>query len=258
MPSNGLMGGMMLNLTNGMMQAKPERSPCVWVTGLPDEYVNADILCNIFGNYGNVRRISFTKKKADGALIEMDTPRRAENCCRYLNNVRMGGNQVMVKPSKIERVIVTPNDDKGSKDFKGARVGRFNKDKEGKFAGQDSKFTRIVMKRLSEPTTIILVSNIPEGKAVNDVKKYITEAGHTIKEFEEGKPREPKDEKEAAAEKAAPRKFKMAFVQVASPEEAVSAVGKLHNTKPAKWGEIEGYRGLKFSFTSKRDMKPIA
>merc|ERR1719273_2453911 len=49
-----------------------EAGRCIWVAGLPEEYQDSQKLLNIFGCFGNVRRIVFTDKKPDGALIEMD------------------------------------------------------------------------------------------------------------------------------------------------------------------------------------------
>merc|ERR1719337_442411 len=51
-----------------------EYGRCVWVAGLPEEYQDCQKLLNIFGCFGNVRRIVFTDEKPDRALIEMDKP----------------------------------------------------------------------------------------------------------------------------------------------------------------------------------------
>ena len=70
MDLNGMLATQLLGMNN------VKRPNCVWVTGIPKECTDADFLCNIFGNYGNVRRIKFSKKKADGALIECQDPRQ--------------------------------------------------------------------------------------------------------------------------------------------------------------------------------------
>merc|ERR1719458_1758044 len=49
-----------------------ERGKCVWVTGIPESYRDADKLLNILGNCGNVQKIVFSEKKPEGALIQMD------------------------------------------------------------------------------------------------------------------------------------------------------------------------------------------
>jgi predicted transcriptional regulator len=251
---NGLLGA---GLIQSPAYGGVPRTRCIWVTGLPEEFVDADILCNIFGNYGNVMRINFSSKKPDGALIEMDEPGRAENCVRYLNNVRINGKRIMVGYSKIEKIEHVGKDGK-SKDFSNARVNRFNKDRNTK---QDSKFTRILMKRLSEPTPIVLVSNMPEGKA-GELKKYLVDSGFTVKDIEEGKSRKARDTEEgkkqpkAEEETATARKTDMAFVEFASTEEAVKAVAKLHRTKPSSMGDWSLYtRGINLSFSNKRDLR---
>ena len=48
------------------------------------------------------------------------------------------------------------------------------------------------------------------------------------------------------------------IIELESPEEAVNAVGKLHNTMPANIGEKKGSRGLSFSFSNKTDLKEKA
>merc|ERR1712038_1065734 len=51
---------------------KPPRGKCIWVTGLPESYQDSDKLANVFGN---VRKIVYSEKKPDGALIELDDSR---------------------------------------------------------------------------------------------------------------------------------------------------------------------------------------
>jgi len=218
-----------------------DRTPCIWVTGLPEEYQNADILCNIFGNFGNVRKIKFTEKKPDGALIEMDDPRSAWKCCACMNKQKLNGQPITVNPTKIERAFVGKDDEK-SKDIRQAKENwRFRK---------DSKFMKIVMKRLRKLSPMILVSNLPDGK-LDDLNKYIIEAGYTVKSIEEGSRRT--GDKPSTG-------YTMARVELASIEEAISAVGKLHNTWPNNFGakksdQFGNARGLVFSFTSPKQEK---
>merc|ERR1719350_2664031 len=68
-----------------------EDSPCIWVAGLPEEYQDSQKLLNIFGNFGNVRRIVYTEKKPDGALIQMDNARSAIKACIVTRNQTIGG-----------------------------------------------------------------------------------------------------------------------------------------------------------------------
>lgn len=245
------LSGMLAAQLMGMNAPKPKT--CLWVTGISKDCRDPDFLCNIFGNYGNVRRIKFSKKKPDGALIEMQDPRHVLKAYRFLNNLKLGGEYISVAPSKIEKVFVT-SDDVNSKDYSRAIKEHWRYRK-------DSKFTKIVMKRLSHPTPHLLVSNIPEGK-ISQLKNYIMESGYTVKEIEEGKPRKEKEIEEGKIRKqedSKPRSNTFAVVELASTEEAVSAVGKLHNTMPSNIGEKKTDQfgktnGLVFSFTSKKEL----
>merc|ERR1719163_2705303 len=78
--ANSAVGGN-ANITNllaaltGSSTGQEERGRCIWVTGLPESYQDANKLINVFGNFGNVRKVVFTDKKPDGALIELDDAR---------------------------------------------------------------------------------------------------------------------------------------------------------------------------------------
>ena len=97
------------------------------VTGIPEEFRDADFLCNVFGNYGNVQRIKFTEKKADGALIELDDVRHASKAVRCLNGLTHGEEKISVKPTKIDRTEGN-FDGEISKDFSKDRIARYRKD----------------------------------------------------------------------------------------------------------------------------------
>ena len=217
-----------------------ERGRSVWVTGIPEEFRDADFLCNVFGNYGNVQRIKFSQKRPDGALIEMDDVRHASKAARCLHNLNLGEEKILVKPTTIDRAKGVIKDEK-SKDYSKARIGRYKK---------DTKFTKICMKRASKPTSIISVSRLPKGK-LTELKKYITKSGCTIKEVKEMKLREGGDK--PSSDFGTP-----VMIELGSAEEAVRAVGKLHNTMPSNMGEKKGTRGLAFSFTNRTDLEEKA
>merc|ERR1719266_2895009 len=88
-----------------------ERTRCIWITGLPEEYQDADKLTNIFGNFGNVQRVKFTDKKPDGALIELDDPRGAVKAVVNMNNKKIDGSAIKVSFSKLERAGFIKEDD---------------------------------------------------------------------------------------------------------------------------------------------------
>jgi hypothetical protein len=212
-----------------------EAGRCVWVAGLPEEYQDSQKLLNIFGCFGNVRRIVFTDKKPDGALIEMDDARAAMKARFVSRNQTIGG-----KPFKVIQLDPTK--------FKGASIGKddtksmdVTKAKENWRYAKDSKFRKICMARLRQLSPKIIVSNIPDGKE-DVVKKHIIEAGYTVKDMQ------------GSNKTDAPKTgFTMQIIELASTEEAIGAVANLHNSWPKKMGtknkdKFERERGLIFSF----------
>jgi len=212
-----------------------EAGHCVWVTGLPEEYQDAQKLLNIFGNFGNVRRIVFSEKKPDGALIQMDNASSAMKARFVTRNQTIGGkpfNVIQLDPAKIKKASIGKEDKKSMDVTKAKENWRFAK---------DSKFLKICMARLRQLSPKIIVSNIPEGKE-DLVKKHIIEAGYTVKSME--------GSKRAEAPKSG---FTMQVIELASTEEAIGAVANLHNTWPKKMGtknkdNFQRERGLNFSF----------
>jgi len=222
-----------------------DKGRCVWVTGLPEDYQNADKLLNIFGNFGNVRRIKFTEKKPDGALLEMDDPRAAWKCFQCMNKQKLSGQEIKVTWVKEQGNFgrIKEGDTK-SKDVR--------KVKENWRYRKEGKFRAIVMSRLRKMSPLITVSNLPEGKS-DQLKKYIIEAGYTVKSLEGSQRPEEKDKASTG--------YTMALVELASIEEAIAAVATLHNTWPKKFGTKKNdshgnARGLVFSFAGTKPEKP--
>jgi len=199
-----------------------ERTRCIWITGLPEEYQDADKLTNIFGNFGNVQRVKFTDKKPDGALIELDDPRGAVKAVVNMNNKKIDGSTIKVSFSKLERAGFIKEDDPKSKlVYKAKENWRFaSKDK-------DTKFRKICMSRLRNLSNKVIVSNLPEGK-MDQLKKYIIESGFTVKSIE-GSQRPDEEGKPSTG-------YTMAIVELADIEETIAAVAILHNTWPIKLG----------------------
>jgi len=199
-----------------------ERTRCIWITGLPEEYQDADKLTNIFGNFGNVQRVKFTDKKPDGALIELDDPRGAVKAVVNMNNQKIDGSTIKVSFSKLERAGFIKEDDPKSKlVYKAKENWRFAaKDK-------DTKFRKICMSRLRNLSNKVIVSNLPDGK-MDQLKKYIIESGFTVKSIE-GSKRPDEEGKPSTG-------YTMAIVELADVEEAIAAVATLHNTWPIKLG----------------------
>jgi len=212
-----------------------EAGRCVWVAGLPEEFQDSQKLLNIFGCFGNVRRIVFTDKKPDGALIEMDDARAAMKARFVTRNQTIGGNQfkvIQLDPSKFKGAFIGKGDNKSMDVTKAKENWRYAK---------DSKFRKICLARLRQLSPKIIVSNIPEGKE-DMVKKHIIESGYTVKDMQ--------GSNKADAPKTG---FTMQLIELASTEEAIGAVANLHNSWPKKMGvknkdKFERERGLIFSF----------
>merc|ERR1719189_1528191 len=157
-------------------EVQEERGRCVWVTGIPENYQDADKLLNIFGNFGNVRKIVFSEKKSDGALIELDDSRGAIKAVVNMNGQKLDGQAIKVSFTKIDSAGLKKDDTK-SKDVTQAKQNwRFSGNK-------DSKFRKICLSRLRKLTASVIVSNIPDGK-MEMVKKHIIESGYTVKSIE--------------------------------------------------------------------------
>merc|ERR1712020_181035 len=124
----------------GSSAGQEERGRCIWVTGLPESYQDATKLINIFGNFGNVRKVVFTDKKVDGALIELDDVRGSVKAVANMRGQKLDGQPIKVTFTKIDQAGMK-NDSK-SKDFREAKENwRFSGNK-------DSKFRRICLARL--------------------------------------------------------------------------------------------------------------
>jgi len=245
MNKNSNLANLLTILAGGEVQA--ERGRCVWVTGLPEEYQDADKLINIFGNFGNVRKVVFSVKKPDGALIELDDSRGCIKAVVNMNGKKLDGQAIKVSFTKIDQAGM--KDDAKSKDVRKAKENwRFTGNKE-------AKFRRICMSRLRGGlSSSVIVSNVPEGKS-DLVKKHIIESGYTVKSIEGSKRPEDKDKPSTG--------YSMALVELASVEEAIAAVANLHNSWPKKFGTMKNdrfgnARGLVFSLAGVKKEKPKA
>merc|ERR1711983_690175 len=220
-----------------------ERGRSIWVTGLPESYQDATKLINIFGNFGNVRKVVFSDKKPDGALIELDDARGSVKAVVNMQGQKLDGQPIKVSFTKIDQAGMK-NDDK-SKDVRQAKENwRFNGNKDG-------KFRKICMARLRKLSNSVIVSNLPEGKS-DMLKKFIIESGYTVKSMEASQ--RPIDESKPKSE------YTMVLVELASVEEAIDAVANLHNSWLKKFGTMkkdiyDNARGLVFSLTGVNKIK---
>merc|ERR1719192_1032416 len=241
--NNPNLANLLKSLTGGEVQ---ERGRCIWVTGLPESYQDSDKLANVFGNFGNVRKIVFSEKKPDGALIELDDSRGTVKAVANMSGKKLDGQAIKVSFTKIDNAGIKRDDTK-SKDVRQSKENwRFSGNK-------DAKFRKICMSKLYNLTSSIIVSNIPDGKT-EMVKKHIIESGYTVKSIE-GSKREEDKEKPSTG-------YTMAVVELASVEEAIAAVANLHNSWPKKLGtmrkdKFDHSRGLIFSFAGVKREKNV-
>merc|ERR1719273_2169462 len=223
---------------------KPPRGKCIWVTGLPESYQDSDKLANLFGNFGNVRKIVYSEKKPDGALIELDDSRGSIKAVVNMNKQKLDGQAIKVGFTSINHAGLKA-DDKKSKDFRQAKENwRFTNNKE-------AKFRKICMSRLRRLSSFVIVSNIPEGK-MDMVKKFVIESGYTVKSIEGSKRPEDKEKPSTG--------YTMALVELGSVKEGIAAVANLHNAWPKKFGTMKkdrngNERGLSFSLAGVKKEK---
>merc|ERR1712018_379015 len=162
----------LLAALTGSSAGTEERGRCIWITGLPESYQDADKLSNLFGNFGNVRKVVFTEKKPDGPLIELDDSRGCVKAVANMRGKKLDGQEIKISFTKIDQAGM--KDDSKSKDFRKAKeTWRYTSNK-------DSKFRKICCSRLRNLSNSVLVSNLPEGKA-DQLKKLIIESGYTVK-----------------------------------------------------------------------------
>merc|ERR1719436_258658 len=114
LPGNANITNLIAALT-GNATGQEERGRSIWVTGLPESYQDANKLINVFGNFGNVRKVVFSEKKPDGALIELDDARGSVKAVAIMRSQKLDGQPIKVSFTKIDQAGMK-NDDK-SKDF---------------------------------------------------------------------------------------------------------------------------------------------
>merc|ERR1719273_1965335 len=217
-------------------------SAAVWVSQIPEDFRNTKAIGNIFGNFGNVMKIKFSKKKPEGALVLMQDPSQAVRCCKLLHNTKLPGGKITVRPSRMDNIVIYPHEDADTaKDF--------SQGFEHRYRDVNSKFAQTCLARVGRPTPVVMVANVPEDK-MSELKAYIIESGYTIENFSEGKKKGTNETKEEDPSKK--KRTSFVFVELSSTEEAVSAVARLHNTAQSMPNEGR-FRRLGFAFTSNKE-----
>merc|ERR1712025_1452168 len=176
--------------SSGLQQAQgQDSSPCVWISGVPEDFRNTKAISNILGNFGNVMKVKFSRKKPDGVLVQMQDSSQAARCVNCLNHVELPGGRLKVSSSKIQDVIIVQHED--------PELGRdFSRGFDHRYRDVNSKFSQTCLSRMGRPTNVLMVNNIPVDK-MDEAKAYIIESGFDVEEFKEG-PKRNNDKEEDA------------------------------------------------------------
>merc|ERR1719273_1889324 len=179
MGNQGMIGNQGMLGAQGLMGAQmQDDSPCVWISGVPEDFRNTKAISNILGNFGNVMKVKFSRKKPDGVLVQMQDSSQAARCVNCMNHAELPGGKLKVSSSKIQEVIITQHED--------PEQGRdFSRGFDHRYRDVNSKFAQTCLSRMGRPTNVLMVNNIPEDK-MDEAKAYIIESGFDVEEFREG------------------------------------------------------------------------
>ncbi|KAL1116464.1 hypothetical protein AAG570_004937, partial [Ranatra chinensis] len=173
------------------------------ITHLNEEVITTDALFTLFGVYGDVQRVKILYNKKDSALIQMAEPHQAHLAMMHLDKVVLYGKQMRVMASKHQTVQLPKEGqpDAGlTKDYTSSNLHRFKKPGSKNY------------QNIYPPSATLHLSNIPPNVKEEDLKEAFTNNGFTVNGF-----------------KFFPKDRKMALIELASIEEAVSALIQMHN-----------------------------
>ncbi|XP_023951568.1 polypyrimidine tract-binding protein 2 isoform X6 [Bicyclus anynana] len=173
------------------------------VSNLNEEMVTPDALFTLFGVYGDVQRVKILYNKKDSALIQMAEPHQAHLAMTHMDKLRVFGKAMRVMLSKHQTVQLPKEGqpDAGlTRDYSQSPLHRFKKPGSKNY------------QNIYPPSATLHLSNIPATVSEDDIKEAFTKRGFTIKAF-----------------KFFPKDRKMALVQLATIDDAVAALIKMHN-----------------------------
>lgn len=173
------------------------------VSNLDEEQTEPDNLFILFGNYGDVQRVKIMFNKKDTALVQMTNPQQALLAMTNLDKVRLYHKIIRVVHSKHGAVQLPARgqDDGGlTKDYGNSQLHRFKKPHSKNF------------NNICPPSNVLHLSNIPETVEDADIQQAFEDEGLTVENF-----------------KFFTNNRKMALIQLASVDEAVTGLVKLHN-----------------------------
>ena len=231
--NNGYGPNMGMQNRGGLSQSN---GPCLLVSSLPEDIASPDYLCNLFGFYGDVQRVKILRNKKDCAIIQMAKPHQATLCRNFLDQCKINGKRICVSYSRMTSIKLPADnghdDDAKTKDFSSIKgVHRF----------RNPNLANKLIKNLCAPTNMLHIANLPENFAtdgkLDELKSYFVDSGFTVKDTQE-----------------CGKDGSMALIQLASVEEAIGALAKLHNKIPESIGTKKGELGLCISFSNRRDL----
>ncbi|XP_074593159.1 polypyrimidine tract-binding protein 1-like isoform X2 [Brevipalpus obovatus] len=176
----------------------------VLVSNLNEQLATPDALFTLFGVYGDVVRVKILFNKKDNALIQMAEPQQAQLAMTYLDKVKLYGKQIKITASKHSCVQMPKEGQPDSgltKDYTNSSLHRFKKPGSRNY------------QNIYPPSSTLHLSNIPLSSDEDDIKKSFEQvSGVQVINF-----------------KFFPKDRKMALIQLASIEDAVHALIKMHN-----------------------------
>ncbi len=182
----------------------PSGTGCVLlVSNLDDTQTECDHLFTLFGVYGDVQRVKILFNKKDTALVQLAEPQQAMLAMNHLDKVRLWGKQIRVMPSRHTNVQMPKEGqpDAGlTKDYSNSSLHRFKKPGSKNYSN------------IYPPSATLHLSNIPSTVEEDDLRAAFAAANLPVQAF-----------------KFFPKDRKMALVQLASVDDAISALVKLHN-----------------------------
>uniref|UniRef100_A0A1B6KNP7 RRM domain-containing protein n=1 Tax=Graphocephala atropunctata TaxID=36148 RepID=A0A1B6KNP7_9HEMI len=200
----GAGGNAALAAAGGMRIPGAMATTCVLLIGnLNEEVITPDALFTLFGVYGDVQRVKILYKKKDSALIQMAEPHQAQLAMTHLDKLKLFGKQMRVMASKHQTVQLPKEGqpDAGlTKDYTSSNLHRFKKPGSKNY------------QNIYPPSATLHLSNIPSTVTEEDMKEAFAKNGFTVKAF-----------------KFFPKDKRMALIQLASMEDAVAALIKMHN-----------------------------
>jgi len=179
-------------------------SGCVLlVSNLNETDTEPDHLFILFGVYGDVQRVKILFNKKDTALIQMSEPQQAMHAISNLDKVKVLGKPIRVMHSKHTTVQLPKEGqpDAGlTKDYTNNSLHRFKKPGSKNY------------QNIYPPSPTLHLSNIPASVEEEDLKAAFKLIDIEIQAF-----------------RFFPKDRKMALAQLASIDDAVTSLIKLHN-----------------------------